>query len=108
MEKKLKVANIGMKFGMSHVEGAISYGDEIAAICDCIEENLRFAGERYGIPEEKRFTDYMDIVNNKDIDVVTVAIPDQQHVKVSYRNAPKRISDKLCRLRISRLRVWSF
>lgn len=83
MEKKLVVANIGMKFGMSHVEGAMSYGAEIAAICDCNEENLRFAGERYNIPEEKRFTDYMDIVNNKDINVVTVAIPDQQHKKVA-------------------------
>ncbi len=83
MVKKLKVANIGMKFGMCHVEGAMNYGAEIAAICDCDEDNLRFAGERYGIPEEKRFTDYTDIVNNKDIDVVTVAIPDQQHVKVS-------------------------
>lgn len=83
MEKKLVVANIGMKFGMCHVEGAMSYGAEIAAICDCNEENLRFAGERYGISEEKRFTDYMDIVKNKDINVVTVAIPDQQHVKVS-------------------------
>lgn len=83
MDKKLKVANIGMKFGMCHVEGAMNYGAEIAAICDCDEENLRFAGERYGIPEEKRFTDYMDIVNNEDINVVTVAIPDQQHKKVS-------------------------
>lgn len=83
MEKKLVVANIGMKFGMCHLEGAMSYGAEIAAICDCDEDNLRAAGERYGIPEEKRFTDYMDIVNNKDINVVTVAIPDQQHVKVS-------------------------
>lgn len=83
MEKKLVVANIGMKFGMSHVEGAMSYGAEIAAICDCDEENIRFAGERYGIPEEKWFTDYMDIVNNKDINVVTVAVPDQQHKKIS-------------------------
>lgn len=83
MDNKLVVANIGMKFGMCHVEGAMNYGAEIAAICDCNEENLRFAGERYGIPEEKRFLDYMDIVKNKDIDVVTVAIPDQQHVKVS-------------------------
>lgn len=83
MEKKLRVANIGMKFGMCHVEGAMSYGAEIAAICDCDEGNLRFAGERYGIPQEKWVTDYMDIVNNKDIDIVTVAIPDQQHVKVS-------------------------
>ncbi len=84
MDKKLKVANIGMKFGMCHVEGAMKYsGAEIAALCDCNEENLRFAGERYGIPEEKWVADYMDIVNNPDIDVVTVAIPDQQHVKVS-------------------------
>ncbi len=83
MEKKLVVANIGMKFGMCHLEGAMSYGAEIAAICDCNEDNLRFAGERYGISEEKWVTDYMDIVNNEEIDVVTVAIPDQQHVKVS-------------------------
>ena len=83
MDKKLRVANIGMKFGMCHVEGAMSYGAEIAAICDSNEENLRFAGERYNIPEEKRFTDYKDILGMDDIDIVTVAIPDQQHVKMS-------------------------
>ena len=83
MNKKLKVANIGMKFGMCHVEGAMSYGAEIAALCDCNEENLRFAGERYNVPEEKRFTDYRDIMTNPDIDIVTVAVPDQQHVKIS-------------------------
>ena len=84
MKNKLQVANIGMKFGMSHVEGAMDCKDaEIAIICDSNEENLRFAGERYSIPEEKWVTDYMDIVNNPDIDVVTVAIPDQQHKKVA-------------------------
>lgn len=83
MEKKLVVANIGMKFGMCHVEGAMNYGAEIAAICDSNEENLRFAGERYNIPEEKWVRDYKEIMENPDIDVVTVAIPDQQHVKVS-------------------------
>ncbi|MBR2868120.1 MAG: Gfo/Idh/MocA family oxidoreductase [Clostridia bacterium] len=83
MNQKIVVANIGMKFGMCHVEGAMSYGAEIAAICDKNEENLRFAGERYNIPEEKRFTDYMDFINDPDINLVTVAIPDQQHVKVS-------------------------
>ena len=83
MAKKLRVANIGMKFGMSHVEGAMACDAEIAALCDSNEENLRFAGERYSIPEDRWFIDYKDIVNNKDIDVATVAIPDQQHVKVS-------------------------
>lgn len=83
MERKLKVANIGMKFGMSHVEGAMEYGAEIAAICDCDEENLRFAGERYGISEDKRFSDYRKLLERDDIDVVTVAVPDQQHKKLS-------------------------
>lgn len=82
MDKKLKVANIGMKFGMSHVEGAMSCDADIVAICDCDAENLRFAGERYSIPEEKRFSDYKDLLNS-DIDIVTVAIPDQQHKQVS-------------------------
>lgn len=83
MDKKLVVGNIGMKFGMSHIEGAMDYGAEIAMICDCNEANLRAAGERYNIPVEKQCTDYRDIVNNKDINVVSVAIPDQQHKQVS-------------------------
>lgn len=83
MNNKIVVANIGMKFGMSHVEGAMSYGAEIGAICDCNEENLRFAGERYGIPEDKWVTDYRDLLDNDEIDAVTVAIPDQLHKKVA-------------------------
>lgn len=83
MKEKISVANIGMKFGMSHVEGAMSFGADIAAICDCNEENLRFAGERYSIPEEKRFLDYKYLLNNDSINAVTVAVPDQQHVKMS-------------------------
>ncbi len=80
--KQLKVANIGMKFGMSHVEGAMQYGAEIAALCDCNEENLQFAGERYNIPSDKWFTDYKDLLDS-DIDVVTVAVPDRQHRQLS-------------------------
>ncbi len=93
MEKKLVVGNIGMKFGMSHVEGAMGYGAEIALICDSDPENLKFAGERYNIPEEKRCTDYHDIINNKDINVVSVAIPDQLHkqVCIDLLNAGKHV-----------------
>lgn len=83
MDKKLRVANIGMKFGMSHVEGAMGCGAEIAALCDCDAENLRFAGERYNIPQEKWYTDYTELLNDENIDVVTVAIPDQLHKKVA-------------------------
>ncbi len=83
MKDKLRAANIGMKFGMSHIEGALACGAEIAAICDSDGENLRFAGERYSIPEEKRFTDYTELLGNEEIDIVTVAVPDQLHKKIS-------------------------
>ncbi len=84
MEKKLKVANIGMMFGRAHLEGALGYdGAEVAMICDLKEENLRYAGEKYNIPEDRWTTDYMDIVNNEDIDIVSVAVPDQLHKKIS-------------------------
>ena len=83
MEHRPVVAHIGMQFGMSHIEGALRYGAEIAAICDSNEENLRAAGERYGIPENKRFTDYREIVRRDDIEIVTVAVPDQLHRQIT-------------------------
>ena len=83
MENKLVTAHIGLRFGMAHLEGALNGGADVAAICDCSEENLRFAGERYGVPEEKRFTDYMDIVRNGRIQAVTVAVPDQLHAGIT-------------------------
>ena len=73
METKLIVGNIGMMFGMAHVEGAMHYGAEIAAICDLNEKNLRAAGEKYNIPVEKQFSDYHDLINNPDINVISVA-----------------------------------
>lgn len=83
MKNKLTVANIGLKFGMSHTEGAMSCNAEIGAICDCDKEALEFAGKRYNIPEDRWYTDYRDLLNNEDIDIVTVAVPDQQHIEIS-------------------------
>ncbi len=83
MDKKIVVANMGMQFGKAHIEGAMSCGIEIGAICDCDTDALRAAGEKYNIPEEKQYTDYRDIISNKDINAVTVAIPDQQHKQVA-------------------------
>lgn len=83
MKDKLTVANIGLKFGMSHTEGAMSCDAEIGAICDCDKEALEFAGKRYNIPEDRWYTDYRALLDNEDIDIVTVAVPDQQHIEIS-------------------------
>ncbi len=93
MDKKLVVANIGMQFGRAHIEGALSCGAEIGAICDCDKEALSFAGEKYNIPEDRRYTDYHDLLNKEDIDIVTVAIPDQLHkdVSIDFLKAGKHV-----------------
>ena len=77
--KLLKTAVIGLQFGMAHIEGAIHCGAEIAAICDGNADHLRFAGERYGIAEERRFTDHRALLARDDIDAVVIAVPDQRH-----------------------------
>lgn len=81
-KKKFVVGIIGLMFGRAHLEGAQSNGVEIGAICDIDEERLNYWGEHYGIPAEKRFTNYKDLMNIG-LDGVTVAIPDQLHRQVS-------------------------
>lgn len=77
--EKLVVGIIGLGMGKMHLKGAIEYGAEIGAICDINEARLKAIGEELNIPEEKRTTNYLDIVNNKEINTVIVATWDQLH-----------------------------
>ena len=81
--EKLRTAVIGLRFGMAHIEGAMGCGAEIAAICDVDAEHLRFAGERYGIGEDRRFADHRELLGRSDIDAVVIAVPDQSHRALS-------------------------
>ncbi len=76
---KLVIGIIGMSFGTFHLRGALDRDIEIGAICDKYEPLLKERGDQYKIPEEKRFTDYKDILNNPEIDAVVLALPDQLH-----------------------------
>ena len=83
MEKKIVAGIIGLEFGRAHLEGALAYGAEIGLICDCDEKSLKFAADKYNIPEEKCTLDYHDIINNKEINAVSIGIPDQLHKQVA-------------------------
>ena len=91
--RPLRIGVVGLQFGMAHIEGAMRCGAEIAAICDCSAEHLRDAGERYGIPEEKRFSDYRALLERGDIDAVAVAVPDQMHraITCAFLDAGKHV-----------------
>ena len=77
--ENLVVGVIGLGMGRAHLEGAIKYGASVGLICDTNPAKLKEWGEKNNIPEEKWTTDWHDIVNNKEINAVIIATPDQQH-----------------------------
>ena len=83
MATKLTVGVIGLGFGRQHLKAALDYGAEIGAICDILPEKLQTYGELYNIPEERRVTDWHDVLNNPEIDTVIIATPDQIHREMS-------------------------
>lgn len=79
MESKLVVGVIGLVMGKTHLEGVLAYGAEVGAICDVNEVLLNSVGDELNIPKERRTTNYLDIVNNKEINTVLIVTPDQTH-----------------------------
>lgn len=52
------------------------------ALCDVNVENLNEAGEKYGIPEDRRYTDYKEILKT-DIDMVSICTPNVTHYAIA-------------------------
>jgi len=52
---------------------------EIAAICDISHELLTVLGERYNVPAEHRYLDYMALARQEDLDAVLVVNSDEYH-----------------------------
>ena len=58
-----------------------SAGQNIVAICDIDEQRLAKAAARF--PKAKQYTDWRKLLEQKDIDAVTVSTPDHTHAPVS-------------------------
>ncbi|MBE6611911.1 MAG: Gfo/Idh/MocA family oxidoreductase [Ruminococcaceae bacterium] len=55
-------------------------GAQIAALCDIIPDRLHAAGEKYGVPMERRFTDYRQLIACPEVDAVDICTPNSVHV----------------------------
>ena len=60
----IKVAVIGVgSISECHLDAYVKNKDaELYAICDINPETLKRQGERYNIPEERRFLDYKELL----------------------------------------------
>ena len=83
--EKLVVAVIGLGMGRLHLQGVIAYGAEVGMICDIDPKKLSCVGDEFGIPAEKRTENWIDIVNDKEINTVVIATPDQLHREMVER-----------------------
>ena len=58
-------------------------GGVIHALCDIRTDRLKAAGDRYGVPEERRFTDYRDLIALESVDAVDICTPNNWHVPMA-------------------------
>ena len=59
---KFTVGIIGLDFGEWHLKAALEKELEIVGICDKRVDRLNYVGDKHGIPEEKRYTDYNELL----------------------------------------------
>lgn len=81
--KKIKLGIIGASsFAEAHLYGINRIQNaEVVAICDIERERAEKLAKENEIPEI--YTDYKELLKNKDIDAVTVPLPDQLHCQVT-------------------------
>jgi len=80
---KVHIACVGAGWGGKGYSDMLetSVGQEIVAICDIDEERLAKAAEKF--PGAKRYTDWRKLMEQKDIDAVTISTPDHMHAAVT-------------------------
>ena len=83
-KKRLGLVGVGGIMNGAHIPGYLENPDcEITAIADIKPEALKRTGDRLGIPEEYRFTDYRDLLACGKIDAVDIATSNDVHVPIA-------------------------
>lgn len=86
MEQKQRIGLIGVGgiMNSTHIKGYLQCPDcEITAICDLRDVALENTGKKLGIPEERRYHDYHDLLNSGVIDAVDIATSNDAHVEIA-------------------------
>lgn len=79
--EKVNIACIGIGGKGESDLAETSVGHNIVAICDVDEQRLGRAGERF--PQATKYTDWRKLLEQSDIDAVTVSTPDHTHAPAS-------------------------
>ena len=87
---QIRVGSVGLGgiSGGVHIPGIMRSPDLVlTAVCDINEKRLHERGEQYGIPENRRFTDYRDLIACPDVDAVDISTPNNVHAVIALAAA---------------------
>ncbi len=81
---KVGYAVVGLGVGQNHAKAAAnSKNAELIAVCDLIQEKLDKIKELY--PETLTYTDFDKMLENPDIDVISIAVPSAMHADFAVK-----------------------
>ncbi|MSP79383.1 MAG: Gfo/Idh/MocA family oxidoreductase [Dehalococcoidia bacterium] len=109
MPDKLRVGVIGVGFGATvHIPAFQSEGLEVVAVCTRREERAKEAAAKFKIPHV--YTDYRKMLEQKDIDVVSVVTPHalhREHAEATLAAGKHVICEKAFALNVDEARsMW--
>ncbi|GAG24009.1 unnamed protein product, partial [marine sediment metagenome] len=82
MEKKVKVAVVGLGFGAEFVPLYQKHPNaECYAICQRSKEHLNEVGEQFGV--ERRFTRFEDLLKIEELDAIHIITPVAAHAPMT-------------------------
>lgn len=83
----MKYALIGCgRISTNHIRAAINNKLDIAAVCDIIPERMESLLEKHNLKNNKllkRYTDYRELVENNDLDIVSIATESGLHAEIA-------------------------
>jgi predicted dehydrogenase len=83
MGDKIRAAVIGLGVGMAHARGyRANPNAELIAVCDADPARLHLRGTELGIPPERQFCDYAELLRLPELDAVSIGLPNYLHAPV--------------------------
>ena len=81
----MKVAVIGVgSISDCHLDSYVKNPEtELYAICDINPKTLKAQGDRYNIPEERRYLDYKELLKVEEIEAVSVCTWNSEHAPIT-------------------------
>lgn len=85
-QDKTRIGVIGVGVGHLHISGYQACPEaELAGICDVNVARLNEAGDRLGVPPERRFTSVEALLEVPELEAVSVTLPNHLHASVTIQ-----------------------